>query len=333
MKKRNSYVQLRFVVPVLTAAMMGLSGCASGPGTAPEAKQDKAAAEKSHVYLDGVNYITLRESTDAVCAIPTGADKSAPATAAGPSHDWQALLAVAASCTKKGDWKTLEQVANLMARLDIDSPWAAYYLSLLAEKQGEYARAAWMADLAQKKAGGRNSLFMYQHARVMFAVKETAKAISEMQKAVAADSQFADGHVFLAQVYHRDLEFGKAEDHYRAALASDAGNYVALTGFAEMRLTQGGHAQDAADLYSKAIASHPSEMQAWIRLAFVYETVLKNNPLALQTYQGLKASLDSGATHGKPDFDLSQKIKQLETVLRAPAQASSQDPAKSRSMK
>jgi tetratricopeptide (TPR) repeat protein len=217
---------------------------------------------------------------------------------------------------KEKNYKVLETLATAIARIDIDSPWGAYFLSVSAEGSGDFQRALWMADLAQKKAGGISGLFSYQKARVLYGLKETNLAMKEVEHAIALDSKLAEGYFFLAQIHDRDLETDLAVKNYQAALNADPKHYGALIYLAELRL-QANKADDAASLYAKAIEVRPEQISSWLRLAYIYETVQKNNQLALNTYKGLKSSMDGGAVHGRPDFDLSAKIKALESTVQA----------------
>jgi tetratricopeptide (TPR) repeat protein len=301
-------------------AALALSACATtGGGDKPVAvTEDKAAMERSKSYMDGVDYGPVR-TAGTICAVPAGSDKMLSSTT-GPSKDWKEWSGRANACAEKKDWRTLEQLGQVMARVDLNSPWGAYYLSVAAEGRGDWARAMWMNDLAQKKAGGVNALFAYQKGRILLNAKETSKAIAEFERATNLSPAFGHAHLYLAQIYHRDLEWDQAAKHYTAALGVESGNVDAMAGLAEAKL-QKSDAAGAADLYSKVIAAQPSRGDAWIRLGFIYETHLKDNQQALNTYRGLKSSLDRAVVRERPSFDLNQKIKVLEESVKPSGRA------------
>lgn len=323
----------------LTASLvvLGLAavGCASGPALE---KEDKEAAARSQAYVEGIGVVAAgtRGSSGASCSVP-GANRAASASGQGPSKDWKDLVGRANTCVNEKNWSTLESLANEMAKVDLDSPWGAYYLSVAAEAKGDLSRAMWMIDLAQKKAGGRSGLFMYHRGRIWLRMKETAKAVADIQKAVALEPRLTEGHLFLGEIFSRDQEPGRASKHFRVALEKDAKSYRALTGLAETLLSDGGGASEAAALYTRALEVNPSQLQPWVRLAYIYESLQKNNELALNTYQGLKSKVESGVIKEKPDFDLNAKIKTLEDSVKAnriPAsQASSKNVDEKRSVK
>lgn len=314
-----------YKVAGLALATLSLAACATTGGG--QAKEDKAAAERSRAYLQGVKSVAATSNSTLVpCALPAGIEKTMSGVN-GPTRDWRDLVNRASACSAKGDWKTLELVANQISRLDIDSPWGAYFLSVSAEGSRDWARALWMVDLAQKKAGKPTALFSYQRGRVLLGMDERVKAITELKKAVDLDSSLFHAHLHLATVLHRDMDTKGAGHHYEEALKLDSKNYTSLVGLAEVRLHEG-NPGDAAELYSRAVSANGSQLQPWVRLAYAYEQ-LKNTELALNTYKGLRRSLDQGAVKVKPDFDLNAKIKTLEDAVKAsgqPAQASSVQP-------
>ncbi len=314
-------VRKAFAQTLGAIAALSLAACAGGPETK---KDDAAAAARSQAFMDKVGTYSVDALAEAKsCSVPAAADKPAMAKEAGPSKEWKTLLGHANGCVKARDWKTLETLANAIARIDIDSPWGAYYLSVAAEGTGEFQRAMWMVDLAQKKAGGRSGLFSYQKGRIFLAMKETTRAMKEIQGAVAVDPRLVDGHVYLAEIHHRDQEHDKAAGYYQAALQVHASNYRALTGLAETRLALG-DGKAAAELYEKALAMKSSDVRAWTRLAFIYESVQKSPAQALSAYKNLRSALPKSSD--KPDFDVNAKIKTIEESMqpRVPAQASTQ---------
>jgi hypothetical protein len=72
------------------------------------------------------------------------------------------------------------------------------------------------------------------------------------------------------------------------------------------------------------VAMKSSDVRAWTRLAFIYETVQKSPAQALNAYKNLRSALPKSSE--KPDFDVNAKIKTIEESMqpRVPAQASTQ---------
>lgn len=292
--------------------------CATGGGV----QEDKQAAEKSKAYLDGISLV-MAGASGGTCALPTAAQKNALTANEGTSKEWKDLLSKASACVGDKNWKTLEQIGETMARVDINAPWGAYFLSVSAEARGDWQRALWMTDLALKKAGGQAPLFTYQRGRVLLGLKETSKGMAEVQKAVGLEPKLVHGQMFLAEIYHRDLEWNKAGEHYEAVLKIDDKSPLALAGLGEVRMQQG-KADEAVQLYTRALSWRPQRGDWWLRLAGIYESALKNNELALSAYKNLRSSVDKGDVKPRPAMDLNGKIKSLEDAVataRQPATA------------
>ena len=306
----------------LAAASLLVTGCATtqGPTANAPIKEDKNAQARSQAYLQGSVW-AMAVDAHSSCVVPAGADKP-PAPSQGQSKDWKELVMHANGCVNDKNWATLDRLAAIIARNDIDSPWGAYFYSVAAEANADFSRAIWMAELAEKKAGGRAGLFFYQRGHVMLTMKETIKAMDDFEKALSLEPALNDAHLFLAQIYHRDQQLDKATKHYAAILTFEPKNYAALTGLAEVKV-RGGSGAEAAELYQRAVVVQPKEFQPWIRLAYIYESVQKSPEQALATYRSLKSGLDSGSIKGRAEFDLTAKIKSIESSLlpRVPAQA------------
>ncbi len=227
--------QMKTVKLVSLASLIAFVGaCSSGP----KVKDDAAAIKASQAFLESLVLVPGSEplTANATCSVPEEAKKPQPGQALGPSKDWRKLVAHANACTKAKDWRTIEALANAIARMDMDSPWGAYFLSLSAEGGGELGRAMWMIELAQKKTGGRLGLFSYQKGRLLFLMNETSKAMKEVEKALELEPGLAEGHLFLADIYRRDMENELAQKSYAAALKIDPKNERAITALTEMNV-------------------------------------------------------------------------------------------------
>jgi tetratricopeptide (TPR) repeat protein len=304
----------------LSALSLALTACASLQ-QAPSV--DKVAIEKSKIYLDAVEVVQA-SSTLAVCAVPPGLE-NAYSSGKGASPQWKDLLARASKCAYEKNWATLETIAQTMSRLDIDSPWGPYFMSVVANEYGNQARAHWMIDLAEKKAGTKLGLFAYQRGRIYLQSAktaqhpETSKAMDEFEKAVALDPKLVDASIYLAGVHYRDHEWKEAAAQYSLVLAQKPGFYQALVGMAESKFHMG-DSKAAASFYAKAIEADGHQLQPWIRTAEIYES-LKDTELALATYRDLRHAIDTGSVKQRPEFDLGAKIKTMESVVHPPERA------------
>jgi tetratricopeptide (TPR) repeat protein len=222
------------------AIAMSLFGCATAPKQASD--DSVVAAKASQAYLQDLVPVPATEkfADDPGCKVPdeAGNDKKSEkyANAGAPSKVWKKLVAHANSCVKSKNWQSLNSLGQALARIDMDSPWGSYFMSLASEGQGELRRAIWMADLAQKKSGGSKGIFVYQKARLMFLLKDYKAAMKLMEKSVEIEPSLTEAQVFLGDIHRRDLETDKAQACYLAALKVDPKNSHAIAALKEMNL-------------------------------------------------------------------------------------------------
>lgn len=305
------------ILSVLAAAL--LVGCATG-GSKSSTSTDSAnqAAAKS-VYLEGVS---------ALQASRAGSERCLTSSAEFKGKTWKQLVKHANGCAKNGDWKNLEVTAQEIARVEINSPWGAYFHSLVAEKGGDLPRALWMIELAMKKAPGA-ALFHYQKGRVLWGLKNYKGAVEEIRIATTRDSKLVDGHVFLAQVFHRDHEVDKAARHYEAVLALDARHRPSLEGLADIRMTQGKFA-NAVELLTAAVSVSSSDLRTRIKLAQAHEAIEGNLEQALTNYRAARDLQTRGKESGGLEFDIGEKIKLLEARVASARAENPRSPAQTK---
>lgn len=91
------------------------------------------------------------------------------------------LVSRANRCYKEEKWKDLKKIAVHMQRNYPKQPWGVYYRSLLAEKSQKYELSLWMIEIALKK-DPQNALFLYQKARVQWALGDNFQAQETFEK-------------------------------------------------------------------------------------------------------------------------------------------------------
>ena len=306
-----------------------LNAACSTLTTTPMPTENRASVEHSKVYVEKLSLVAAssRDARIGACAVPTGL-KGAN-TGKGESKVWKDLVGRADTCVNEHNWPVLENLANEMSKADLDNPWPAYFLSLAAEARVDLSRAMWMTELANKKSGEKVALFVYQRGRIRMKMGDTGKAMTDLQKSVAMEPSLLEGQIYLAEIFNRDQDFGKAEKFYRAALKVDEKSYVALTGLAEIDLTKDSakdSIKEAADLFARATAVNQKALYPWLRLSYIFENLQKNPEMALSAYKSMKSKLDNGLIQGKVEFDLNARIKSIEDDIRVRQPAAAAQP-------
>ena len=225
---------------LILASAVGTAGCSSRP-----AKTNGAALFQKSAPLDGMDYVL------ATGEAPIDGAACPAQIVASPSA--KSLIGTAANCARAANWKGCERVAAELARRDLESPWAPYFMSLAAGAAGDGPRALWMAELAQKKAARAVPLFQYQHGRTLAALGQLDAAFSEIDAASRSEPRLVDGQIYVGEVWMRDGDPKKAEDCFRRALAVEPRNLRAIRDLASSRSSQGDEAEAKLLLASIAV--------------------------------------------------------------------------------
>lgn len=210
---------------VAIATVLVAAGCASNPtkgGSSASVPGDFAASDLAPVLSSSL------PRTDAKCP-----------TKPSDLRSVRELASAASTCARAGNWAGTERHASELARRDLTSPWAPYFMSLAAGAAGDAPRALWMAELAQKKAGRDVPLFRYQRGRALLALGRKAEAFGEIQAAADAEPRLVEGRVYVGETLLADQDAPKAEESFRRALAVEPRHLRAQKGFAAARIAQG----------------------------------------------------------------------------------------------
>lgn len=310
---------MRNLLFVLTIGLV-MAGCAASQSNLKSQIYDSGAKERARVYLKDLTSVDFRfANTGRLCAKPLEDD------------DWKVYVLSAGACVQKGDWALVEMLGTEMAAREVDSPWGAYFLGLAATQRGEFLRAHWLLDLAEKKAGGPIGVVRYEKARLLEREEGPSSAAKEMKEAVRIDGTLLAGHLWLAQLYHRDQVLAEAETHYRRALDVKGDLWPALSGLSEILMDKNDGAE-AASILSRALILRPESAETRVKLAHVYENMTKEPLKALQTLRELRVAMEKGRAKGRVGFDLNSKIINLEKSLKPTPveQAREREPAESK---
>lgn len=285
----------------ISIASLLLAGCASPGGSKSTATNDQQQQARVDVYLQGLSSAPVASANEICSAVK--------------SSSWKTMVSKASACVRSGQWSLVEEFAYDLSRSDIDSPWGLYFYSLAAEGKKDYHRALWMIEAAIKKASPKVALFRYQKGRLIWLQKPSEAALKEIEAAIKGDPNLVDGHVFLGDARLRSWDLSQAESHFSTALQLKSNHYEAVRGMADVKRLKG-KLRDSIPLLAQAQSLKPTELSTRIYLAAAYEEE-KQHSEALSTYRKLRESLSSGLIKEKPDFDVNEKIRSLESMIAA----------------
>ena len=295
----NKY-QLTLAITSLVLAGCASSGTKTGATTGTVDQQQQA---KTDVYLQGLSASPASAAGDSCSAVKTAS--------------WKTMVSKASACVRTQQWSQVEDYAYEISRSDVDSPWGLYFYSLAAEGRKDYHRALWMIEAAIKKASPKVALFRYQKGRLLWLEKPSEAALKEVEAAAKADPNLLDAHVFLGDARLRSWDLSQAETHFSTALRLKSNSYEAVRGMADVKRLKG-NLRDSIPLLAQAQSLKPTDLATRVHLASAYEEE-KQTSEALSTYRSLRESMTSGLIKEKPDFDVNEKIRSLESTIAANA--------------
>ena len=281
-------------------------GCATGGGSK---SSRKAAATKYTKALRTKSANTYKSR------------KSCPKTVEFKIEvSWQDRVSIINSCIKSAKWGHVEAMANHLAKTEYLSPWGVYYLSLVALEKKDYSRALWMIEAALKKAPS-TALFYHQKGRILWAMDETDAAVAAVEESLRLDSQNSEAHLFVGQIYLRDLDYKRAVDHLEITNNDRSRDPHIMDGLSYCYMKLGKY-EKAVDLLDTAIAETPRRLDLRIRQANILEVHLKNEERALSVYKRIKYLLGKRSLDGELSISLDDKIKTLEVAVEKKRAAS-----------
>jgi tetratricopeptide (TPR) repeat protein len=172
-----------------------------------------------------------------------------------------------------------------------------------------------MIELALKKSP-RQAILIYQKGRIFWGMGEFAQAAEVYNQALKENPRFVDAHIFLAQLYFRDQDFGRAAKHFATVMDLQPDNVMGTVGLAETRLQQG-QAKVAVELYEKAVNQAPRQVSYRLKLAELYEVSMKDYSQALSTYRRIKSIMaEARSSSEEVPFDINEKIRRLESLTQ-----------------
>ncbi|MCB0389853.1 MAG: hypothetical protein KDD58_01110 [Bdellovibrionales bacterium] len=215
---------------LIILAIFILNACGGVPKKTPQTNQDAIKLSKKYTkQIEYVNSDNRRSFNQLVCPtdIKTLKDKK-----------WTLLLDYANACVSRKQWKMVETIGRKLTEDTSFSPWGAYYLSIVAEVNGQMDRAFWLIELSLKKSP-QMAILYYQKGRLHWKNKEYGLSVENFEKSIDLNIGIVEPHMFLAQIYFRDQELKMAKMHYEKALAIDSRTSEALIGLAKLYKIQG----------------------------------------------------------------------------------------------
>lgn len=237
---------------------------------------------------------------------------------------WKGLVATAANCVRAKNFFQVERVANHLAKIEPNSHWGAYFLSLAAESRKDYPRALWMAELALKKAP-EDGILLFQRARLNWLADNKAAAIPDLKEAVKRNPSITEAHLLLGQIQFTMDEMSNARKSFQTVLSQDSKRGEALFGMGEVAFKQN-NLEESYDYHKRASQIDPSLGVSFMRLAQIQEIHYKDLKASLEAYKDLQRRVSLNRVQGDLPMDVSEKVKSLTLAVQQQSVAKTQEP-------
>lgn len=198
-----------------------------------------------------------------------------------------------------------------LAGPDYRPPFSAIYTTAaeVYARDGQLERAAEFLELAGREHAGGSDLLSFSSYRHYLS---RAQVELKRGKADEAEKIFAriltevrdrpgELHFEIANIWAENLRYGKAEEHYRAAVEADPGNFRALNNLG-LTLKAQGEKKEAEELFRMAIGANPAyaaargnlgtlllEREEWEAALREFTAALEIDPGGMARFRILKA--------------------------------------------
>ena len=109
-------------------------------------------------------------------------------------------------------------------------------------------------------------------------------AITELRASVKIKDDFAPAHFELGNSYYKKFKYPDAVDEYKAAVKLDPNHYQAYNNMGVVQSSLGKF-NEAENSFKSVTRVNPGYVFAYKNLGVLYETKLKNFPLAVELYK------------------------------------------------
>jgi len=228
--------------------------------------------------------------------------------------NWKALVTQAGQCVRAKNFFQVDRVANQLAKVEPESHWGAYYLSVAAEYNKDLPRAFWMINLALKKAP-EDGIALFQRGRLYWNSDQKDLALEDLKEAAKRNPSISEAHLLLAQVYFTLDEPKKSKFHFEQVLSQNSQNSFALFGMGELHFKNQNY-EEAYSFHKRALAVDSRLAISYLRLAQVQELHQKDYVSSLETYKDLQRRVSLNRVDGKLPIDVSEKVRSLSLLVK-----------------
>lgn len=223
----------------------------------------------------------------------------------------QKILAHTSYCIKENNWRQVNVNAERLAQYHPEKPWGAYYLSMIADREGQKEKATWLSDLALKKSDKIAALH-YQKAKLLWDLEKFDAAWAIIDTLPKYKDQIPSLYSFKGKTLLRDYQVKKAEKNLLKHLKFGK-NLETINMLVQLYSYTGKH-EKTLEYISQSLKLKNS-LEKRLLAAEIYENRLNNKKEAFKQYSLAKKMSIKSNEASKVDID--KKILTLKSALAA----------------
>jgi TolA-binding protein len=193
------------------------------------------------------------------------------------------LVSKANRCVQAKNASTTEKVATLLARREPKSPLGVYYLSYVAELRHQALKAAWLMDLALKKAPDI-AFLQYQKARTLYREDAFAEGNAAFAKASELGMKSPELTLIHGVIAYAQGDCAVVIENF-GNLDRDWLNKFELVPVLSECKAQRGDFEKAMSYAQDNLKGFPHPAELWLEIAHIQETYRFDSAGAITAYQ------------------------------------------------
>lgn len=210
-------------------------------------------------------------------------------------------------CIQLKKWNEAETLAFKLSGNKETRSTGLYYLSLIADKQGDSEKSLWLIEKAFA-LDPENSIINYQKGKVLYSVEGINSALPYFEKVLDMRKSSPELVVMSALKSFSDRDYITATEEFSRLSVDELYNYSLGELYVEAT-AQKGETEEALKLSSKLLNSKPNSVDMLIEQGRVLEVFSTNKDSAVTSYQ---KALTNSANPEQKDW-LKKKIEFLKT--------------------
>ncbi len=206
-----------------------------------------------------------------------------------------ALSSKANQCLQTGNLGTAEKIASQMSRKEPKASLGTYYMSLVADLQGQNEKALWLIELSLKK-NEEPVYSTYQKARVLYKLKEFAAANKAFIKAFDQKLNAAEVYLMHGVIAFAEGDCYSVVDDFAKLDAKTIYNHGVGPAYAECH-AQKGELDKGLSIIAQQLKVNSLNIDLLLEAAYIQDVYKADNDAKIKAYEAALKAASQPETH------------------------------------